>query len=243
MHACRGDVGGINVKHQQSFVRDFHAGMWAVANAGAASLRTFRKICSGAPCCETLHTLTCWCIVCKTEPPSLVPLQALTVADGCRDAAAMLLDGSTCPLAELMASWGKTEHGERSFQTYCTCTRCVFGKYYLYTASFEQNCCSSARYQLPSKLDPRWCKQHCRIQPGQMQLSLKTDDGVRRKKHAVLWPWDILNYLYTNDKLGTWLYDPPERASFHIKDTSLGRWVKATGSAGFRDFQPAIEVI
>ena len=39
----------------KSFVLDLHAGMWVVANASAASLRTFKKICSGALCSETSH--------------------------------------------------------------------------------------------------------------------------------------------------------------------------------------------
>ena len=47
---------------------------------------------------------------------SRVPLQALSVADGCRDAAALMLDGSSCPLSELTAMWGRSGHGERAFQ-------------------------------------------------------------------------------------------------------------------------------
>ena len=38
------------------------------------------------------------------------------MADGSRTAASLVLDGSQCELARLMAKWGASEHGERSFQ-------------------------------------------------------------------------------------------------------------------------------
>ena len=45
-----------------------------------------------------------------------VPLKETSVADGSRTAASMVLDGSDCQLARLMAKWGASDHGERCFQ-------------------------------------------------------------------------------------------------------------------------------
>ena len=49
-------------------------------------------------------------------------LKETSVADGSRTAASMVLDGSTCQLALLLAKWGKSEHGEKSFQRLLGCS-------------------------------------------------------------------------------------------------------------------------
>lgn len=38
------------------------------------------------------------------------------MANGCEDAKHLVSDGSSCPLAELIAEWGASGHGERQFQ-------------------------------------------------------------------------------------------------------------------------------
>ena len=85
-----------------------------------------------------------------------------------------------------------------------------------------------------SRFDPRWCQKRCRIQPGQIQLTFKDDEGQRQMDHAVLWPWDVLNYLYSANKLEAWIYDPPERASFHVTDTWVELLVKLLLAASFK---------
>ena len=56
-------------------------------NACTSSKRALRKLCSGA----------------------------LSAADACRDADALIEDGSSCPLASMMAKWHHGGHPERSF--------------------------------------------------------------------------------------------------------------------------------
>ena len=60
----------------------------------------------------------------KNNPePRIVsgPLKAISVAEGSRSAASAILDGSTCKLAALLAEWGNSEHGERSYERLLAC--------------------------------------------------------------------------------------------------------------------------
>ena len=144
------------------------------------------------------------------------------MADGSRSAASLVLDGSQCPLAKLLAKWGTSEHGERSFQR-------LLG----YVKQNPQAlwillnlCIQILRFVWASLWSIRWCAKYCDIQPGTIRLTKKvgTSTGgtvIEATEHAVLWPWDILHHLWSTGKLLEWIYDPECMASAKVHAASL----------------------
>ena len=108
---------------------------------------------------------------------------------GCLDAATLLRDGMACPLASLLTSWTSSGHEEREFQKRLD---------HLYVAFVHL----------------RWCRQHCEIQPDLIKIALKDASH----ETGVIWPWDILNWLWREDKLTMWMHDPPEEAEARVQE-------------------------
>ena len=111
------------------------------------------------------------------------------MASGCRDASQLLQDGIECPLATLIASWGRSGHHEREFQKRL-----------------------AVLYVLAVLL--RWCRQHCELQPDTIRIALKDASHWT----GILWPWDILNWLWRHDKLASWMHDPVEEGPFRVQE-------------------------
>lgn len=67
----------------------------------------------------------------------LITLKATSAADGCSDAKQLVDDGNGCPLSELLTSWLKSGHVERSFEKCLVTTNTfhpfVFACFFLHT--------------------------------------------------------------------------------------------------------------
>ena len=88
---------------------------------------------------------------------------------------------------------------------------------------------------------PRWCAQHCDIQPGTIQLTktITTPLGgkvIKPEDHAVLWPWDILHHLWLENKLLNWIYDPEDMAVAKVEAASIiQNFLLHIGARNFRE--------
>lgn len=61
--------------------------------------------------------------------------------------------------------------------------------------------------------DPRFCRQHCDMQPGLVQL--------HNRKNGVLWPWDFLSTLWNSPghvDFFEWVHDPKDQASMRCSE-------------------------
>ena len=76
-----------------------------------------------------------------------------------------------------------------------------------------------------SKANPgRWCQNVCTVHPGQVEIPLKVTNTqgdeveVMECPTNILWPWEILHWLWKSGNFLQWVADDPDTASDRVED-------------------------
>lgn len=54
----------------------------------------------------------------------------------------------------------------------------------------------------------RWCREHCDLHPDRTRLDVNDPDH----QSGVIWPWNLLHWMYENNKFLSWVHDDPNLA-------------------------------
>ena len=68
-------------------------------------------------------------------------------------------------------------------------------------------------FYIGSPAHPRWCRDHCKIQPDCVQL--------HNRKNGVLWPWDVLADMWDSpghSDFFSWVHDPKDEANHRCEE-------------------------
>ena len=76
-----------------------------------------------------------------------------------------------------------------------------------------------------SKANPgRWCQNVCTVHPGQVEIPLKVTNTqgdeveVMECPTNILWPWEILHWLWESGNFLQWVADDPDTAGDRVKE-------------------------
>ena len=70
----------------------------------------------------------------------------------------------------------------------------------------------------------RWCNDVCTIQPGEVEIPLKvtdtegTEHEVDKSLTSILWPWDIIHWMWGTGIFKQWAADDPKTAEYRNQE-------------------------